>query len=471
MIRSHLDKFEIFFIVCLVLKFELVSGQKPIFITLNNNSYNSIKQEIEADQNITADSLIKSLSNWDRYPVSYKADQNYIFNYQDSFFGNVPMRLYVPKTYNPHKKTTLILLLHGAVSISSFSRANNQLEGRASRNESDDDDIFFNYLKNQGYMILRPFADPAKKFNWSINSFNDNYDNASPDDVNLTFSCIIKTILKLKKTFNIDDNKIFAFGHSDGSDGAFGMAIFQPSIFAGFIIYNSMLTNLKAINIYPLNMKNVSTYIVHSDLDDLRPVEQTTAIVDIVKKFDANIEYKVYKGYKHFDNHLKIDLPFANKYILKTVRTPFLSHIYWESSNNIDNQCFWLKVDRFDLNLPKEEWQHEINLKSFRKTDKTWEDFNYYFGNVPGYAINAFYENNTFTIDCSKVLSFEILISDKMVDFKRPIKVYLNKKIVFNKSVKPNRQYIASSFEKYFDRDCIWVNSIRINVDPVSKSK
>ena len=420
-------------------------------------------REIALNPGITTDSVIKALTDWSRYPSSYKADQNYIFNYTDPYYGNVPMRLYVPKTYNSLQKWPLIVLLHGAVRLSSFARADRRPDDSSARNESDDDDLFFNYFRDQGYLILRPVADVPKKFDWVINDFNSGFiQESSAGNVNLTFRCIINAIIKLKKNLNIDDNKVFAFGHSDGSDGAFALEVFQPSLFAGFLLYNSMLANLKATNIYPANMQNCSTYIVHSDLDDLRAFEQTTAIVDSVRKLGAQIEYKVYNGYKHFDNHLKIDLPFANQFIRQTTRNPFPSKIYWEASNAIDNRCFWLKVDSFDLDLPAAAWQKEFNVKIFLRSTMTWKNIDYY-QTYPGYVIKASYYDNTFTVECSKVVRFEILISEKMVDLNQPIRVVVNGKLVFSKRIGPNRPFISSSFEQNFDRGCIWVNSITLN--------
>jgi predicted esterase len=441
-------------------------AQRTPHLVVNDSIYLAMMRDISSDQGISTDSLLKKLADWNRYPSSVKTDQDYIFTYEDPYYGNVPMRLYVPKTYSHVKKCPLLLLLHGAVRISSFARAEGSPGSASGRNESDDDDLFFDYFREQGYIILRPFADFQKKFNWAMNEFNSGLDQGwSPGNVNLTFKCLIGAITKLKKLFNIDDNKVFAFGHSDGADGAFGLEVFQPSLFAGFLLYNSMLDNLKATNIYPANMENCSTYVVHSDLDDLRAVEQTTAIVDRLKELGATIEYKVYDGYKHFDKHLTLDLPFANKFVLRTTRNPFPSKVYWEAGNAVDDRCFWLKVDSFDLKLPKAKWQEELNFKTYLRPTGTWANINYYMTS-PGYLIKASYLDNTFTISTSRILSVEILISEKMVDLDRNVRVILNDNLVFNKRIKSDKQFILSAFKENADRTCIWVNSIKLNINP-----
>jgi len=295
------------FLFYLILSIQSGFGQTPLSLT-PDPSIDSIIQQLATNPNIPADSLTKIFSGWNRYSSSYSPDQNYIITYKDPYYGNVPMRLYIPKNYSPQKKSPLVLILHGAVGSSSFERAGITPGNPSARNALDNSDLFFDHFKRQDYIILRPFADMTKKFDWVINDFNNDYVRDIPGNVNLTYSCLINAITSLKKVVNIDDNKVFAFGHSDGADGVFGLEIFQPSFFAGFLLYNSLLANLKTTNNYVANIQNFPTYIVHSDLDNLRPVEQITAIVDSLKKLGAKMHYEIYHGYKHVDDHLRLDI-------------------------------------------------------------------------------------------------------------------------------------------------------------------
>jgi predicted esterase len=439
----------------------LLHAQHDEIIDINSKNKNMITK-VSGNESINYDSMLNKLSHWNKYREIKKVNQNYIFYFDDPYFKKIPFRLFIPESYRNDIKTPLILLLHGAVQVSSFERVNKYVEDGIVNDDEDDDDLFFKYLSKQGYIIVRPFADKKRRFSWVINEFNDLFHSTKIDEgVNLTYKTLVNVIIKLKQILNIDDSRIYTVGHSDGADGAFCMELFQPNIFAGFVIYNSLLANLNATNIYLRNAKNRPMYIVHSDLDDIRPIEQTKAIVDIIKETDTSIVYKEYKGYKHFDKHLILDLPFANKFMLQTIRNPYSKNKYLESNNYIDNQCDWLKVDSFDLNLPKSEWQVDLNINIFNKNNKQWVDHPYYL-NSGGYAIKGDYNNNIFKIETSRVKNFEILISNRMVDINKPISVYVNGKLEYNKIVKPNKKYIMNSFETNFDREVIWVNSIKI---------
>lgn len=437
------------------------NAQKIPILKLDRSEFFSISKKLLNDKTVSADSVLHVLENWNKYQTINKVNQSYIFYYDDPYFGKIPMRIFIPSSYNNKIKTPLILLLHGAVKVSSFDRANDLINNISKPSEADVD-FFFDYLSKQDYIILIPFADPEKRFDWVMNSFGNPMLNSGNTAPNKTYHTLVKVVLQLKQTLNIDDSKIFAFGHSDGGDGAFCMELFQPTIFAGFLVYNSMLTNFYD-NIYLANLQNRQLYIVHSDLDDIRPIQQTSKIIDFMKTQYPTISYKVYKGYKHFDKHLTIDLPFANKFILSTERNPFPGNVYWESSNLQNNGCDWLWVNGFDLNLPKADWQREFNFNSYDKIDKIWRNLDYY-PNGEGYAIKGNYTHNVFNIESSRVTDIEIYISQEMVDLSIPVKVFINKKLMFNKIIIPNKNFMIDSFEKNFDRKALWVSSIKIHL-------
>lgn len=108
----------------LILAIHPAIAQTSLPLKPNDSIFNIMTSEIASDQGMTAEALVQVLTDWNKYPTFYKSDQNYIFHYDDPFFGDVPMRLYVPKNYSPTKKYPLLLILHGAVRLSSFARAN-----------------------------------------------------------------------------------------------------------------------------------------------------------------------------------------------------------------------------------------------------------------------------------------------------------------------------------------------------------
>jgi predicted esterase len=436
------------------------SAQSSELLSLANKVLIDKIKEIDQDPKISPDSAWSILSNWNHYPDITKTDRYYLFIYDDSIFGKIPLKVFIPKNYKSDASSPLILILHGAVVLSSFKDAY--------KDSIPDEEIFYKYFAEKNFIIVRPFADGygpntdgTINFDWVVNRFSGK---TSGMTINPTFNTLTAIINRLKQCLNIDDNKVFALGHSDGSDGVFSLEIYKPSDFAGFVVYNSMLTNMPAYDIYLINTLNRPLYLVHSDLDDLRPIQQTRSIMKILDSLKSPVLFKEYIGYKHEDKHLQIDLPFSYQWIKTISRNPFQKTIYWEMSDLTNNVCDWMRVLKFDVSLPKANWQTELNTRSYNKIKKIYMDFPYYRLNKSA-AVRASFKNNIFDIYTSRTKEIEILISPVMVNLQNPVIVNINGKRVFNGKLYASKEFLTSEFKKSFDRKALWVTSIKCKTE------
>ncbi|HLX92049.1 MAG TPA: alpha/beta hydrolase-fold protein, partial [Puia sp.] len=436
------------------------------FDRLPESLFPPIIRAIRLNDQISADSAYRELSQWNNYPSIPIEGHQYLFGFYDSLFGEIPFRVYVPETYRNTQKTPLLLLLHGAVGGSSFNDARDYLNPSSAVSKDASEDPFFNFFSKKDYIIVMPIGDPRKKFDWSINKFAGfaGIDPPTNNGVNATYKTLTKMISAMKASFNIDDNRVYCMGHSDGADGTFCLGLTQPSQFGAFVIYNSMLANLGSNNTFLNNLKNIRVYAVHSDKDDLRPIEQTREIINQANKFlSKKIIYKEYYGFQHFDKHLTLDAPYAGAFLEDIRRDPHPADIYWESNNATDNGFAWLFVDKYDMTMPRATWQTAFYARSFEKRYGTWESKNYYGDNL-SYAIRGHYANNSFDITTSRVTSFEIYLDPSQVDMDRPVTVSVNGKRLFNGIVPRSKAFLLKKFEESPDRRSIWIAAIKIKV-------
>lgn len=309
--------------VALIHSFLLISfisfGQTPNSLSIANDALKKQVDNISNNDKISADSTWNILSNWNKYPEVNNTKRWFLFLYKDSIFGTVPVKVFIPKNYQSITPSSAVLILHGAVVLSSFKDAY--------KDTVSDEDLFYSYFAKQNFIVIRPFADSYGpntdgkiNFDWVANRFNGK---ENRNKTNPTYQTLIAIISQLKQVLNIDDNRLFAFGHSDGSDGVFSLELYKPSSFAGFIVYNSMLTNFRNYDIYLRNTANRPLYVVHSDLDDLRPIQQARSIMKILDSLNSPVLYKEYIGYQHYDKHLQIDLPYSNEWIKGISRSSF----------------------------------------------------------------------------------------------------------------------------------------------------
>jgi predicted esterase len=446
-----------YFIILINLYLSILAlGQKTDKNLPKNEKLQNRLKSIKENNKINADSAWAILSNLNEYPKIEKTGKEFIFFYNDSVFGRVPVRIFIPSSYSNKTQFPLVLLLHGAVGISRFSNVDTVTMTYKFEGIDYTYDIFIDYLKQQNFIVVRPIADPTKKFNWVVNSFR-----PSP---NPTFNTLTSIITTVKGFLNIDDSKVYAFGHSDGSDGVFGLDIYQPSLFAGFVGYNSMLSQIRG-EVYVRNMSNKPFYLVHSDLDSLRPIQQTRLQIKTLDSIKAPILYKEYIGYQHEDKHLQIDKPYSLTFLNSISRNPFSKEVYWETDNILFNTCNWLRIISLDTLAQKAGWHNELNWKLYNRRTKEFMDEPYYRNKNKSGAVIAKYNNNHFTLETSGVGKIELLISPFMVNLQNPVIVTVNGKEIFNKKISADKSFLLENFKKNFDRQALWVTSVNLVVE------
>lgn len=449
-----------FLVSILFLFSQLNFAQTAAVLPVSNDALTRELETINKNPKISVDSAWSILSTWNQYPDIKSTNRYYLFLYKDSVFGTVPLKVFIPKNYKNNIQSPAVLLLHGATVLSSFKDAY--------KDTTSDEDFFDNYFAEQNFIIIRPFADSygphadgTKNFDWVINRFN--VMKKSRYLTNPTFNTLTAIISQLKQLINIDDNKLFACGHSDGADGVFSFQVYKPSPFAGFLVYNSMLTHLGAYNIYLRNTQNRPLYLVHSNLDDLRPIQETRTIVRILDSIKSPVLYKEYLGYKHYDKHLFFDLPYGVQWIKGISRNTFQKTLSWEFSDSAYNTCDWLRILKTDTTMKNAAWHTELNSKAYNKRDKVYMNEPKYDLNKSA-AVNASFNNNRFNITVSRIKEIKILISPVMVNLKNVVYVNVNGKQVYKGKVIADKTFLINHFKSTYDRQALWVTSIKLKI-------
>ena len=94
---------------------ELPFAQTTPLLNAKNEILTKELESLRKNNNVTADSAWTILSNWDRYPDIKETGRNYLFLYEDSIFGTVPLKIFIPKNYRKDIASPAVLILHGAV--------------------------------------------------------------------------------------------------------------------------------------------------------------------------------------------------------------------------------------------------------------------------------------------------------------------------------------------------------------------
>ncbi|MEA2095084.1 MAG: alpha/beta hydrolase-fold protein, partial [Candidatus Cloacimonadota bacterium] len=161
-----------------------------------------------SDQQISNDSLFTLLSTWQNYSQPKETDVFLLEHNQVNDTLAAPYVVYVPKGYDCNTKTPLVIYLHGGVSTKRFHET---------PLEYAEQNYFTEYARENNWIVVYPMANNETAW-WNLTGINN----------------LKAQIRKLKSQYNIDDNRIYISGFSDGGSGAYHLALNAPDDFAAF---------------------------------------------------------------------------------------------------------------------------------------------------------------------------------------------------------------------------------------------
>jgi len=322
----------IFFPLLLILIFSNIYSQK------NNLNLDKLKQS-----NISSDSILSLIQN-QKYPIPNKKGLFYLKNkcIDDTIRE---FSVYIPESYNPENKTPLFVYLHGGVGTLNL----------------EPDSTWFEYLNflpwmkmadKENFICLFPKAQYSAMWWDTVGSAN-----------------ILAQIRTLKELYNIDDNRVYLNGFSDGASGNYFMAMSYPTDFACFSAYNgypAVGSFTKSTPTYFVNLQNSVMKSINTDIDGLYPAKKMIPMVQLAQSAGANIFYRVYIGIRHRMTYIDKELPKAIRFLDENPRNIFPTKIVWETVDPKQGRFNWLEITKTDTLKNKKQWHKTYNMKSVK---------------------------------------------------------------------------------------------------------
>lgn len=384
-------------------------------------------------------------------PYKFKKERDYSISFKINDTTKTSFFIHLPKNYNPENKYPLLFFLHGAVK-------NNELTDYqlASWNLGDWNRYYTKYAELNDVILVFPKGD--KLYNWM-----------TPDN---GFFMIPEILKKIKTAINVDNNKIFISGHSNGATGSFSYLMKQPTQFTGFYGFNTY-PKVFTGGTFIENIKNRSFINFSTDQDYYYPPNANDDFTKLMAEINADYKEYRFNGFPHwfpkFDESEQAYQILFND-LANRNRNPFPKEISWELDDEKYGNIDWLSNIKLDTLEVKSNWHKEQNFKIDKWLDYD-KDRNLVFEDVDKNAfdfqkksgkIKAEYNNNVFRIETSHIHSFSVNVTPDMIDLKKRIKVYINGKLYFNKKIDYNNSFMLENFKSNKDREQVWINQIEL---------
>lgn len=395
--------------------------------------------------------LFNEMKNFNPYRAKKDRDYSISFNVNDS--TQTSFFIHLPPNYNPERKYSLLFFLHGAVRGNVLS-----LFQTAELNLNDWNRYYTKYAEENEVILVFPKG--SSQYNWM-----------SPD---AGFFMIPEMLKLIKKTINIDDNKVFISGHSNGATGSFSYLMKQPTQFAGFYGFNTY-PKVFTGGTFVENIKNRSFINFSTDEDYYYPPNANDDLTKLMSRINADYKDYRYNGFPHWfpefdESEPAVQILFED--VKNRERKPFPKEISWEFDDEKYGNIDWLSEIKLDTIIPKSDWAKELNFKITtwlnydendqlisQEVDRDAFDFPRKSGKV-----KAEYGGNVFQLKTSNIESVAINISPEMVNLKKKVKVYINGKLYFTEKIKYNREFMLQNFEENKDREQVWIDQIKLNI-------
>ncbi len=234
-----------------------------------------------------------------------------------------PYHFYSPPAYDPAKRYPLVFNLHGGVSRPSvisaerFSRYREQMWGEAAR--------------DAGVLLALPLGQKGAEW-WSENGLDN----------------LLGILSRIKRVYNVDENRVFVTGFSDGGSGSFFLALNRSTPFAGFLPLNGFppVAGVQGFPVYLTNAANKPMYVVNTTEDALYPAKLVTPFIEGMKEAGAEITYKVYENIGHRPDYWPKERAPILAFLRKTGRDPLPRTLSWETSRpGLFGRCHWVRID------------------------------------------------------------------------------------------------------------------------------
>jgi len=328
--------------------------------------------------------------------------------------------LNIPAGYDPQKRYQVRFQLHGGVG----GRTDNQPRGSGE----------IGSLAGAEQIYVIPYAWNDAPW-WS-------------DDQVLNFDAIVDS---LKRSYNIDENRVVVAGVSDGGTGAYFIAMRETTLYASFLPLNGFIKVLANPDIDPgglfaTNLRNKPFFVVNGGKDPLYPTEVVEPYLQLMMNKGIQMEYHPQPDAGHNTSWWPQVKDAFEKFVADHPRNPDPDKLTWETSDLVHNRAAWLVIDKLAPSVP------------------TVPELPFFDRQKASGRVDLVRNGNTIQATTKGVGSFTLLLSPASFDFTKPIQVAANGKVMFNGNVKPSIETLLKWAAHDNDRTMLYAAELNIRV-------
>ena len=317
----------------------------------------------------------------------------------------------VPARYDPSRRYQVRFQLHGGIG----ARTDNKPRGTGE----------IGSLAGAEQFYVLPYA-------WADSPW------WSSDEV-LNLNAIVDA---LKRTYNIDENRVVVAGVSDGATGAYYIAMHDTTPYASFLPLNGFIMvlangDIDDGRIFPNNLRNKPLFVVNGGRDRLYPTGIVEPFTQHLRSGGVQIDYHPQPEGEHNTKWWPEVKDTLEQFVADHPRNPHPDTLTWDAANpqnhTAHNRAHWLVLDEFGPAPGETERVADVNGVAPSENELFPQTEGLLFGRekTAGY-VHLVRTGHTVQAVTKGVTAFTLLLSPDRFDFRQAVKVVANGREVFN---------------------------------------
>lgn len=151
---------------------------------------------------------------------------------------------------------------------------------------------------------------------------------------------ILAVYRDLTANFNVDANRVYIHGFSNGGNGAWYYAMSHPWLFAAACPRGGGNPDPSRLE----NLMHLGTYVIHGELDGTIPCASDRASAAKLKDLGYDVVYVEIPGGSH--EPFQKETPKVLEYFQKHVRNPWVKKFVYASPDSRSVRAYWVEVTK-----------------------------------------------------------------------------------------------------------------------------
>jgi len=362
--------------------------------------------------------LVKLLRGRWPYPKSSKDRETLEFVCPDGKTRQFTVLL--PSKYSKAKPTGVLFWLHGAI------------RQPAPGGGAGEAQMFEPAVKEMGLIVVGPST----------------YDGVEWGDPACR-ALLLHALDHVKTHFNVDENRVWIAGDSDGGRGTYATVETFATFFGAAVPVIGAPGGVTRF----LNFRNLPWFAINGGKDSIFKIENVREAVDAMKAAGISIEWKLIENGAHDPRFFLQYKDEVQAFLKAHPREPYPKTVEWcvdpsREAGFPANTFRWIRIEEAGESLSNASFEDESGILG---------------RGLP--RVSATRDGNRVAVRTRGVKRVTILVSDEMLDLKKEVEVSVNDRVLFRGKVEPDPRAILEEARCMKDRALVFSNRITLDVD------